>query len=469
MRQRWAAFVVIVGVVCTAFPALASSILQPKTVLESVTEHYPQILAALANTESATAAIQEAEGAFDATIEQRAQSRLNGFYDGQSLDTRLVKPLPYMNSTVYGGYRITDGNFPIYEDRLITNNNGELLLGFELSLLRDNFIDQNRAGLRKAEIDAEIARIEQLLTEVAVQFEALKAYWSWVAAGKRVIALQSILDLMDKRQNALIQRFERGDVAKIFLTENQQNIARRQSLLLDEERAFQQAAANLALYFRDENGQRKWPKLEQLPMEFPLELALPKQQEYAERLITHPRLNRLRQSQEKQEQELALGENLLLPETDLIMEYSDDYGAGSPSRAPNETVAKLKISFPLQRNRGEGKRDRAKAEIRRLEHEANLQEDKLRTELENILITLETAYNKIQLTKQEIHLADKMLAAENERFRKGDSDYFVINLREEALANARINHVIANFEYQLARAKLAALTLDDEVMILSQL
>jgi outer membrane protein TolC len=453
-------FALIFAAVSLVFYAQQASALTAREVLESAGKFYPKILAAAQKQAAARGNIQEKEGAFDATIEQSAAKRFSGFYDGQQLDTRLVKPFPTLNSRIYGGYRISDGNFPIYEDRLITTENGEALLGVELSLLRDNMIDSRRAALNVAEIEAEIAEIDLTMTRLHIQLEALIHYWQWVATGQQLKVLQSLLGLMEDRQDALTQRFERGDLAKIFLTENQQYILQRKAQIVDMQRAVQEAALRLSLFYRDSDGTPLIVPEDSLPASFPPLQPLVEETLLREIVAQHPELQRLQQESKAREQDLALGENALLPKADLAFEYSDDFGDGSISRQDAESVVKLKISIPLETNAGRGKINKAKAEIKQLGHMAKLRKEELEAQLSKLLVELKARKQAIELVKSEIEFAQQMVAAERQRFRAGGSDFFLINMREEALANARIKEIDAYTKYQLALAKLNALTLN---------
>lgn len=45
---------------------------------------------------------------------------------------------------VYGGYRVSRGTFPVYEDQNYTNRLGEVKVGALFSLLRDRLVDERR-------------------------------------------------------------------------------------------------------------------------------------------------------------------------------------------------------------------------------------------------------------------------------------------------------------------------------------
>jgi len=445
---------------CVSFPAYAAAPLEPKHVLSSSLDHFPDILKAAQELAASEARIQNAEGAFDASIEQKLSSRPNGFYDGKQADTRLVKPLPFMNTRLYGGYRVSDGTFPIYDDKLITNSGGEYLFGMQMSLLRDRMIDDRRLKLYNNQLSRDVADIEMLLTKVAIQHDALYHYWQWMAAGHVKKVYQSLLDIAQERQSGLKQRVKRGDTAEIYLTENQQYLLKRQAQLNDAERLFNVRANELSLYLRASDGTPNVPQAEQLPQLFPPVLTSYTKERMLKALEKRPELQKIHQQITARQNEASYGENMQLPKADVSVEMSDDSGSGSLSRAPYETTVMLKVSIPLQKHLGEGRVQEARANIRKLEYEKQFLLEKLKVELENALTNLENARKYVDLTAQEITMAQTMQVAERKRFDNGDSDFFVLNMREERMAEAQVKHIDAHQQFQVALAHLYALTLD---------
>ncbi len=441
-----------------AMQAQANTALMPEDIKQSTALHYPEILAAAQKQAAAKAIIQQKRGAFDATVEQNATSRLSGFYDGQQIDTRVVQPLSDFNSNIYGGYRISDGNFPIYEDRLITNNQGEILVGAELSLLRDNMIDERRAALTIAKIKSDTTDIDAFITQLDIELKAISQYWRWVAIGKQLQVLESILELMQTRQSGLVQRHQKGDIAKIYLTENQQYITQRKSDIVEAQRKFKEAAFELSLFYRNVQGEPIIPSQQVLPEAFPLPEMMKEEALLVKLIDLHPELARFEQAKLEQEQNYALGENQQLPKADLQLEFSDDLGRGNLSRQQAESVIKLNVSIPLEQNLAKGRMSEAKAEIRRLDYLEQLRKEQLQTQLANLLMELRARNEAIELAQEEINFAEQMETAERNRFSAGGSDFFLINLRQEALANAKIKEIQANTQYQLALTKLDTLT-----------
>ncbi|MGR8921039.1 MAG: TolC family protein, partial [Gammaproteobacteria bacterium] len=249
--------------------AAASATLSLGDTLASSREHFPRIQAAVQETLLSEGRVTTALGAFDLALEQDGLAWGSGFYEGRSLDSRLVKPVPFAGGKIYGGYRVTDEDFPVYQQELVTNSGGEFNLGVVFSLWRDREIDKRRFDLASARLGVREARIDLTLATMLTQRNAAHAYWRWVNAGRRLETFRVLLKLAEGRMSGLERRATAGDVAAIFVTENRQNLLRRQARVRNAERDFEVAAIELSLYLRDDAGMPRQPAVDELPARFP--------------------------------------------------------------------------------------------------------------------------------------------------------------------------------------------------------
>lgn len=104
-------------------------------VLRSSARAAPQIIEALAKIRSAEGKAITADGAFDTVFEAEGRSRALGYYDGTVASASANRPLTDNGGYVYGGYRVSRGSFPVYEDQNYTNRLGEVKVGALYSLL----------------------------------------------------------------------------------------------------------------------------------------------------------------------------------------------------------------------------------------------------------------------------------------------------------------------------------------------
>lgn len=246
MRRNAPVRAVLLLLAVLGAPAAAQPV-RPLTldeVLQSSRRHAPAILDAVARVRGAEGRLLSAQGAFDTVITAEASTRLSGFYDGKLLGGTITRPIENWGGSVYGSYRVSDGRFPVYEDRSFTNVLGELKVGAVFSLLRDRLIDERRFGRANATIDVELARASQLFTALGVQRRAIAAYNAWAVAGLRLTIYRDLLALAEARRGGLARQVSAGARPRILLTENEQNILRRQTLVARAEQDLA-GAANL--------------------------------------------------------------------------------------------------------------------------------------------------------------------------------------------------------------------------------
>ena len=85
-------------------------------VLSASAKFYPAILEAQANRREALGEITEAAGGFDTLVQAESSSYASGFYDGQAAKGTITQPLRAFGTNIYGEYKVSEGDFPIYED-----------------------------------------------------------------------------------------------------------------------------------------------------------------------------------------------------------------------------------------------------------------------------------------------------------------------------------------------------------------
>ncbi|MEO0425797.1 MAG: TolC family protein, partial [Pseudomonadota bacterium] len=221
-------------------------------VLSSSIESFPKILAAVEKAAAARAKVLSAQGvAYDSEWQTKSLNWFSGFYEGLTVDSKVVKPIRGDAIQFSGGYRISDADFPIYQDEYVTNDLGEINVGVVFALLQDREFGPRRFALRQADLDLRLTNLELMRTQVQVQHGALRAYWRWVATGQKLVVYSELLALAVRRDDALRRRIAEGDLAEIFLVENAQNLFKRQSLVVQAERDFRVAGLQLSLYLRD--------------------------------------------------------------------------------------------------------------------------------------------------------------------------------------------------------------------------
>lgn len=443
--------------------AAAQAPLTLDDVLRSSARNAPQIIEALAKQRQAEGKALSAEGAFDIVFDVDAQTRALGYYDGTVVDAKVSRALDNNGGGLYAGYRVSRGRFPIYEDKAYTNQLGELKVGAIFSLLRDRVTDERRTKLRLADQDVDVARLEREMVAIGVQRRAMSAYQAWAVAGLRLKAYRDLLALSERRRAQLARQVQLGARPQILITENDQNLARRRSLVAQAEQKLAETANALSFFWRDENGMPIVPATDRLPA------TLPELPGVAPRAgpILRPDLKTVLVRIDQSLARLQLAENDLKPRLDARAELAKDVGAlgpGGASRTPAEAIVGVRFTVPLERRAARGRIVESRAEIDALRTRQRMLEEQIAIEVKGITIGIEGADRVADLAAQEAELAGKMATAEQRRFDMGASDFFLINQREESATDARLRALDARYQALVARADLAAATADRGVL-----
>ena len=445
----------------------AADPLLSEEVLAASRAHFPSILEALAQRQVAAGHVTEALGAFDLVFSGAGFDRVEGFYGGAALGGKALKPLRPLGAQVYAEYSISHGAFPLYEDGNFTNTGGTVKLGLLFSLLRNRAIDPRRFGEIDAELALQRADFEVLLTQVGVQQRALAAYWRWLATGRQLAVYENLLAIALEREGALQREVASGRRAQIFITENRQNIIRRQTLSAVARRDFQVAANQLSFFLRDADGEPREPAVRRLPAERQLQAIPPipsaANLDVSELLARRPEVQILRTGAERALRKIALAENQLAPRLDLNFALAEGLGAigeGGASRDGTDFIVGFTFSVPLERRRAKGRLSQARAELESLRQERRRVEDRVEIELRNILLELDIARQLMTLARQDMELSEAMRLAEIQRFEQGASDFFLVNIREETAADARVRYYGALQRTRVAQANFDAATVN---------
>lgn len=430
-------------------------------VIQAVYESYPLLEAALREREIAAGKELAAWGEFDTGLKASSQADALGYYKRYRTALKLDQPLQGGGS-LYGGYKLGRGSFSSAWYDQQTNRGGEFSLGIAVPLLKDRLIDKRRSGVSQAALARQA--VEPAVQAQLLEFvrEGSQAYWYWVATGQALQANQRLLQLAQDRVQQIEQRVDSGDLERIARIDNQRLIALRQTKVIEAERKLQMAAIKLSLFLRTPDGQPLLPDAELLPERFPA--AAPPELERMQRDIqtalgSRPELVELDLLLRKENVELAQAENLLRPKFDALLEASQDVGDAvfeKDSKGPFQLEAGVYGEVPLQRREARGKIAAARGKLAQLRAKREFVADKIAAEVQDALSALEAAYAKIEQASTNLDLGRQALALGREAFDAGDIDLIVLNIYEQAVADAGLAWIEAQAEYFAAAADYQA-------------
>jgi outer membrane protein TolC len=170
-------------------------------------------------------------------------------------------------------------------------------------------------------------------------------------------------------------------------------------------------------------------------------------------------------------QRLLLDRNNFLPRLDLkaeVNQYIGDAGLGGQAYTGTETRMGLTLTVPIQQRTARGRLDQTRADLDGFAQRRRLIEDQIRIEIGGLSIAARQSRRLLGIAIDEQDRALAMANAERRRFQEGASDFFLVNIREEAAADAQVRRLDAAFRQIVAHADLAAATADLKALGLSQ-
>ena len=433
-------------------------------VLKSVLLSYPLLQAVERERGIAAGKLTSAMGAFDTKVNMAGQSLAPGTYENYRSDFGFSQQFMTGGISAFGGFRTGFGDFPTYNLGQKTANAGEWRGGLNIPLARDREIDRARASRAQAALDVSLAEPTIERSRLDYMKSAARTYWNWLGSGERYAATERLLDLATERDKQLSLKVNSGIVANIERVDNQQNIALRNGLIVQADRALQQSSIELSLYHRNESGQPLLARRSRLsPVPAPVEPTIELyEQSIARASSARPEFQRLSLQREKLLVERKLAVNQTLPGIDGQLMGNQDAGYGkSPLSGPNGLdrqvlQAALVFQMPVQRRDAFGKIQTLDSQLTQLNRQLSYAGDQVRAEVQDAFSLLERAYEFHEQSKHRLELARLVALAEREQLRLGRSDVLRVTLREQAKFEAELAEVNARQEYWRAESDLRA-------------
>ena len=358
-----------------------------RRVLDSVERQFPELAVARLEVEAAEARVLSSMGAFDPILGIDSKNKVSGYYENQIFDATLEQPLETGGIDVFGGYRFGLGRFGSYDGDIETNSLGEVFLGAKVPILRGAAIDKRRVNMWKARIarDAQDPKVRKL--RLKLNRKAGVLYWKAVAAKEKLRVAEDLLNLARSRQQSLSEAVESGQTAPIVLVDNERLIAQRQSIVQAATRAFERWAIALSIYLRDEEGTPIRVRPDDIPG-FPT-VPLIEERDLDQHIVLglqqRPELRLIEFERAKNDVELAMRENELLPKFNLSGFASQDLGSSTSSSRVDDQFefgVGLSLEIPLRRRLARGRVAETRLKFAQLGHQSRLLADRIEGDLE---------------------------------------------------------------------------------------
>ncbi len=420
-------------------------------LLAEVSNQYPPYLSALIERDVAEGRLRSATGAFDYNVVMKVFNNSTGFYQSTTTEAGFEKFTGIWGSTVFGGYRYTDGFLPDYYYKRRTDAAGTPSIGVKIPLLQDGSIDKRRTALYRVKLDRE--RVEPWLQRQLIDFgaAAMKAYVGWAVTGQKLLAAESMLELAKKRETAIQTQIENGLVAPVVALENRQLVISRELALTQLKREFEVAAIALSLFHRDDADRPIVPDRSMLPILEPIsDTVTTGLLENAIQLAgtRWPELRQFELEFKRLDIDLELNRNQLLPRLDTVVSAQRSLGNSRyKDTGELELILGLEFSVPLERNLAKGKIEQNRAKIEQLAQKFRFAENRIVTEVQSAHAALSAALEQLQKTRLNVELATQLVEVEQDRFDLGATDLLALQIREQNAYKAQLDEIKASKDY----------------------
>ncbi len=439
----------------TSKAQLQPTMLTLEALLESVNKNYPPLRAALLEKPLAEADLLNQQGRFDLSIKSRIDTQNLGFYQNERFEIALEQPTTLWGSTIYSGYSISEGRYPDYDGKAVTNSAGQYRAGVRVPLARDRAIDSRRADLGKARFGLRLADLSIDQQRLTILQTATRRYWDWVAAGRRLLIANTLLEVAIGRNDIIAESVKIGALPQFELLDNQRIVLQRRNNVVEARRSLENASIELSLFLRDSEGRPLIAEPEKLIPGFPDPAEITEAQMLDDMNAAfgrRPDVMRFLFQRNQIEIDKRLAQNQRLPGVDLYTEYFREAGNGTIKRGPNDLRVGIIFDLPLQRRQATARLRNAEARLSQLQQREQFQRDQVTAEVRDAASAVKAAYERSRVTTEELMITRQVEDAERLRFELGDSTLFVLNQREQATAEAAVREANALADYFRAYA-----------------
>lgn len=423
------------------------------TFVQIVVQHHPLAQKAELIREQARAAKLKASGNFDpklfSEMEQKRFKKTN-YYTLQNSGLEIPG---WLGLKAKAGYELNDG---FYLNGQNTVPASGLWYGdLSWTLGKGLFIDERRAALKQARLLEESAEFEVDLAMNQLLQEALEAYWNWYSAYQELKVYENALKQAQFRFEGVKQSALIGDKPLIDTLESAIQVQDRSIKYQSAQAKFQHQQNTLNTYLWMDGtlplvlGANVFP-------EFNLQGGLsPLPADWFE---NHPALNAYSLKIEGLNVERRLNQEMLKP--DLTVNYKflnqpvqNDFFS---QYSPDNYAWGLKASFPLFVRKGRGEVLKSKLKIQETELELELKRLEVQNKVQALEIEAELVSQQLQNAQKMVNNYRQLLAAENVKFRNGESSLFLVNSREIKYIDSQLKLIETEAKWKVVQAKLKA-------------
>jgi outer membrane protein len=341
------------------------------------------------------------------------------------------------------------------------------------SLLRNAWFTANRAPLIIARRNLEQSRAAFVAEVSNAILQAVNQYWAVVQATETLNVVRASMEAAEATYKRDKRALELGALPPLDIYRSESQVASRRVQVIQSEYALKQAEEALRLII----GANQDPYFQALDLELTetpdpgnqlrtIDAGTALQSAFGKR----PEFEAARAALAKDESQIRLARNHLLPQLDLMLSYAsngvggnsgiNDAGLPVSSSWINQMfrfgypayTAQLTLNLPVKNRTAQAEMGSALVSRRGDLYSERLVKEQVTLDVRNAVHQLEQAKLSIAASKEALDLAQKTMAAEQRKYQLGSGTIFFVLEAQTELATAQQTLLQSEVGYQMAIA-----------------
>ena len=419
------------------------AILGPVQYLDLVRQYHPVVKQASLMVNNAEAQLLASRGLFDPAVYFTNDQKT---FDGKNYynyNHTTLKVPTWMGIELMAGLENNGGEFTNREVSLGQTS----YAGISIPLAKNLLMDRRRAGLAQAKLFVQQSKAEQLLMVNDVLFEAMDAYWYWVAQYQVYRILTNAVTINTKRYETLRITVEQGDRPGIDSTEALTQLLTFQAAQANAYNEFLKAGFELSNYLWTQDMQPAVLPASVVPAvntdeTDPYKMQFKPLNELLDVAGTnHPKLQTFQFKLDALEIERQLKLQSLLPAVNLkyniLSKGYQVWDSFDAATLQNNYKFGLEVGIPLFLRQGRGDYRSAKLKIQATEVDRSATQLGIANKVKQYYNEMLNLLQQLRLQEQALQAYQKVFEVELMKFELGESTLFLLNSRENKVLESR--------------------------------
>jgi outer membrane protein TolC len=337
------------------------------------------------------------------------------------------------------------------------------VLDLRQPLLKNFWIDPTRFAIQVSKKNLKMSELDLKGQVMSTMTSVEKAYYDLIFAKENVIVYEKALELADRLLMENKKKVQVGAMAVLDEKQAQSQVAARRADLLSAKQSLSIRQNALKSLLSDNFSE--WQDLAIEPQE-KLGAAVQlfsRQESWHKGMTMRTDLLRSRQQAELQDINLRFYKNQLYPQLDLFgtlsysgsgQEYANAWNQVWDGAGPANSIGAM-VTVPLTNRKAKSQYQQVKSNKKQVLLQLKQLEQNVMIQIDDAIKIAQTAFDRVDATKQARAYAEEALKAEQKKLEAGTStSFFVLSLQRD-LTSARSSEISALAEYNKAVADVA--------------